>query len=108
MPNPYDVPEWAWAEAAALRSAVIWQSNASNEIIARALLAAERRGIERAAKVAEGEVYHHRYRTWPFWPENSDGGRGNLSEESEIVLHADKIAAAIRQLGEMDRSGPCL
>lgn len=49
MAKPDDVPEWAWEEAAALRSAVNWQSNASNEAIARALLAAERRGIERAA-----------------------------------------------------------
>jgi hypothetical protein len=49
MSRPDGVPEWAWEEAAALRSAVNWQSNASNEAIARALLAAERRGIERAA-----------------------------------------------------------
>lgn len=47
------IPAWALAEAAALRSGVIWQSNASNEIIARALVAAERRGLERAAKVAD-------------------------------------------------------
>lgn len=60
--------------------------------IARALLA-ER---ERAAKIAEGEVYAHRYRTWPFWPVQKDGTRGNRSSASEIVKHCDKIAAAIR------------
>lgn len=36
MTRPDDLPEWAWEEAAALRSAVVWQSNASNEVIARA------------------------------------------------------------------------
>ena len=46
-------PDWAMAEAAALRSAVIWQSNAANEIIALALVAAEKRGMERAAEITK-------------------------------------------------------
>jgi len=44
MSRPSDITEAAWAEAAALRSAVIWQSNAANETIARALMGAEARG----------------------------------------------------------------
>lgn len=73
-----ELPEWAMEEAAALRSAVVWQSNASNEVIARALVAAERRGIERAADIAEG----------------FDGGAG-----TNPWGWPDRIAAAIRQLG---------
>ena len=45
MTRPDDIPEWAWSEAASLRGAINWQSNASNEAIARALLSAERRGL---------------------------------------------------------------
>lgn len=45
------------AEARALRCAVVWESNAAVEVIARALAAAEQRGAERererCAKVAE-------------------------------------------------------
>jgi hypothetical protein len=73
-----ELPEWAMEEAAALRSAVVWQSNASNEVIARALVAAERRGIERSAKVAETG----------YWS-------SALGSETGSV-----IAITIRQLGE--------
>ena len=66
--------KWAMEEAAALRSAVIWQSNASNEVIARALVAAERRGIERAADAGFRAAQH-------------------------VNATADDIATAIRQLG---------
>lgn len=55
MPND-TIPEWAMAEAASLRSAVIWQSNASNEIIAIALVEAERRGRDKAVSVLQTEA----------------------------------------------------
>lgn len=32
-----ELPDWAMAEAAALRSAVVWQSNAANQVISRAI-----------------------------------------------------------------------
>lgn len=52
-----DIPEHIMEEAAALRRAVVWQSNEAVEHIARALAAAEQRGAEkereRCAKVAE-------------------------------------------------------
>lgn len=62
--------------------------------------ATHREAYERAARVAEGEVYHERYRTWPFWPVNETGGRGNRDRDDELVKHCDRIAAAIRALGE--------
>jgi hypothetical protein len=53
--------------------------------------------LEAAAKVAEGEVYEERYRTWSFWPE-IDGGRSNAHRQTDLVKHSDQIAAAIRAL----------
>jgi hypothetical protein len=69
----------------------------------RAEVAALRQAVERArgeereacATIAEGRVYRERYRTWPWWI-NRDGSEGNRSTDSDIVQHADKIAAAIR------------
>lgn len=43
-----DLPEHIMDEAAALRRAVVWQSNEAVEHIARALAAAEQRGREEA------------------------------------------------------------
>ena len=60
-------------------------------MIASAILA-ER---ERCAKIARGDVYHTHYRTWPFWHDFQDGTRGNRSNESDVVGHADDIADAI-------------
>jgi hypothetical protein len=54
--------------------------------------------LEAAAKIAEGEVYHGRYRTWPWWKPQADGTRGNLDKEDPQVKHADATAAAIRAL----------
>jgi hypothetical protein len=63
---------------------------------------AKRDALEEAARVAEGKVYKERYRTWPWWL-NRDGSEGNRSNDSDIVEHADKIAAAIRALkGEVN------
>lgn len=75
---------WQYADGRCDHFAVV-------QAIARAIMA-ER---ERCAKIAKGEVYAHFYRTWPFWPVQKDGKRGNLSNDSEIVKHCDKIAAAI-------------
>lgn len=57
------------------------------------------KALEEAAKIAEGEVYLYRYRTWPWW-QNPDGTKGNRANESELVKHCDVIAAAIRALME--------
>lgn len=54
--------------------------------------------IEEAAKMAEGEQYKGRYRTWPWWKPDQYGNRGNLDKDREIVKHCDDIAAAIRSL----------
>lgn len=94
MTKPDDVPEWAWAAAAALRSAVIWQSNASNEFIAHALMAAERRGIEagreRFARVCEEQA------TAFLSPDYATGQP--LASFSERFA-CGECAAAIRKLG---------
>lgn len=69
------------------------------DALARLLAEAEARGREAereaCALIAEGAPYVGQYRTWPWWT-NPDGSIGNRSNESEIVRHADKIAAAIR------------
>ncbi len=67
------------------------------------LATARREGMEEAAKIAEGEVYLERYRTWPWWKSYGTGNRsGNRAAESDVVIHCDAIAAAIRAAaGEM-------
>jgi hypothetical protein len=60
---------------------------------------ARREEREACAKVAEGKTYKGRYRTWPWWI-NRDGSEGNRSNDSDIVEHADQIAAAIRARGD--------
>ncbi|OAM78208.1 hypothetical protein A3840_06810 [Devosia elaeis] len=83
------VPEWAMAEAASLRSAVVWQSNAANETIARALLAAERRGIERAAAKAD-EVATNPPGEW----------FARVGEDKAYSCGAMDCSHAIRRLGD--------
>lgn len=51
-----EIPEHIWDAARSLRSAVLWESNSSVEHIAQALLAAEKRGKEEAAKIIEDEL----------------------------------------------------
>lgn len=63
-------------------------------VVAPLIAAAER---ERCARMADGTPYHGRYRTWPWWA-NPDGSQGNRENESDVVRHADAIAAAIRAL----------
>lgn len=63
-----------------------------------AISAARAAALEEAAKVAEGEIYHTRYRTWSFWKVGHDGTRGNQANDSSHVKHCDEIAAAIRAL----------
>ncbi len=48
-----NIPDHIWEEARQLRNVVNWTSNASVEAIAMFLLAAEKRGREDAATVAE-------------------------------------------------------
>jgi len=62
---------------------------------------ARQAALEEAARMAEGKVYKELYRTWPWWL-NRDGSQGNASNERDLVQHADKIAAAIRALGEKE------
>ncbi|MCA6303673.1 MAG: DUF550 domain-containing protein [Phenylobacterium sp.] len=64
-----------------------------------------RAGIEEAARVAEGRPYKGRYRTWPWWT-NPDGSQGNRANESDLVQHADKTAAAIRALAAAPATPP--
>lgn len=52
------IPDRIWEDARSLRNAVCWQSNSSVEPIALALLAAEKRGLEEAAKIAGNCVPH--------------------------------------------------
>lgn len=68
--------------------------------VAPLIAAAER---ERCARVADGTPYHGRYRTWPWWA-NPDGSQGNRENESDVVRHADAIAAAIRALSHEENS----
>jgi hypothetical protein len=67
--------------------------------VAAQVEAARREEREAAALIAEGKVYAYRFRTWPWWV-NRDGSEGNRSSDSDIVQHADKIAAAIRARGD--------
>lgn len=67
--------------------------------LAAVIPAIQNAALERAAVVADGVPYHGRYRTWPWWA-NPDGSQGNRENESDVVRHADKIAAAIRALKE--------
>lgn len=69
---------------------------AAFSVVIQRIRAAER---ERCARVADGTSYHGRYRTWPWWA-NPDGSQGNREVESDVVRHADSIAAAIRSLTE--------
>lgn len=53
MTDPDDIPDDVMEAAAALRNAVIWQSNAANVVIARALLAEREKERERIAREIE-------------------------------------------------------
>lgn len=58
----------------------------------------EREALERAAQIAEGRMWHpelygNRYRTWDWWPPES-----NIENAGALACLADEIAAAIRAL----------
>lgn len=53
---------------------------------------------ERAARIAAGDVYQERYRTWLFWPADRLGEPANVDKENRLATHADAVAAAIRSL----------
>lgn len=99
MSKPDWCPQEIWDEADSISGSVGYQGPVEfTELVARAILAAEKRGEERereaCAVVAQGEDYHTHYRTWPWW--KMPDGCGNRSNESDLVRHADSIAAAIR------------
>ena len=56
MSRPDGVPEWAWEESVRIAWPIIWLNadaeQSAHNAIARALVAAERRGIAKAADVA--------------------------------------------------------
>jgi len=87
-----NIPEWAMDAAASLRSAVVWQSNAANEIIARALVDAERRGRMSIADMADA------------YADRADVGAKHATSARQVVAYQReeqtlrKLAAAIRQL----------
>lgn len=85
-------PQWAWDEAYKLASQVVAERGTRMEafqpIVARALVAAERRGVERAAMVAEAQA--------EGWAAGDNNGEFYEFEASACL----SVAAAIRQLGE--------
>lgn len=103
MSKPDDIPKDVWDATDVIaepllgrheRGWVMWPLVwPAREIAARAVMA-ER---ERCAKIAEGQTYKERYRTWAWWLPLRDGTRGNVSQQSEMARHADDIAAAIRE-----------
>jgi len=99
--RPEDVPEELVKLAWEVHCSTPAAANLSPESMRHALAAVLPLAVaeERAecAKVARGTPYHGRYRTWPWWA-NPDGSQGNRENESDVVRHADAIAAAIRAL----------
>jgi hypothetical protein len=65
---------------------------------------ARKAAIEECARIVEGRVVHENYREWP-----QVSSQGNRADDSYIVQHCDKLAAAIRSLAlsSADRVGPC-
>lgn len=57
MAAPKGIPEDIWRSAAALRAAVIWESNEANEIIAGALLAERIIERERCYQIAAEHLF---------------------------------------------------
>ena len=55
---------------------------------------------EACAKIAEGDLFEVRYRTWPHWNPG-----GNLSRERDVAQLAEATAAAIRARGEEKGNG---
>jgi hypothetical protein len=98
------IPEWAMAEAERIgeetygrhvRGFILWPIITEGGLhpklnIALALVAAEKRGIERAAKIAD-EAAAMRARLF-----EENGASLNASK----AVQAEELAAAIRQLGE--------
>jgi hypothetical protein len=86
------IPEWAEREAAGLWVSLGFVNDRLNHLptIALALVAAEKRGIERAAKIAD-EAAAMRARLF-----DENGASLNASK----AVQAEELAAAIRQLGD--------
>lgn len=87
MTRPDWVPEAVWekamADAASLRNAVLWQSNAANEIIALALLSAKNEGKREAAEIAR------------TYRKGVPAGAGDGQTFIPSPLSADEISQAI-------------
>lgn len=81
MTKPDDIPEWAWDEAVSITSQFLakvgWQLEYARPVIARALLDAERRGMDIGFERAELACFHQRSRV-PQCKE-TDWDRGNNS-----------------------------
>ena len=63
--------------------------------LASAIREAVEREREACAKIAEGDLFEVRYRSWPHWNPG-----GNLSRERDVTQLAEATAAAIRARGE--------
>ena len=91
-----ELPDWAKKVAVALMG-VEGDLPPTTHDIARALVGAERRGIERAAKVAERDV------DWSAFGKRDvgqwDGGPDSLRDYRLGIVSGRAIAAAIRQIG---------
>jgi len=100
MARPDDITEAAWAEAAALRSAVIWQSNAANETIARALMAAEARGRAEEREACANEALMYGGRCELRFAAEVRTSRAFRDEIGHRMAAAESIAFAIRKRSE--------
>jgi hypothetical protein len=93
MSKPDDVPEWAWDLAIAIETGYEGSEDGRRpKFIARALIAAERRGIERAAEECD-RFAKTGQRLWA--EDETDRAELHLAQ----AYGAQSCAAAIRQIG---------
>ena len=76
------------------------ESNLPAECRPSAIREAVEREREACAKIAEGDLFEVRYRSWPHWNPG-----GNLSRERDVTQLAEATAAAIRARGEEKGNG---
>jgi len=87
------IPDEIWEAARSLRSAVIWQSNGSVEIIARFLNAERKRAAEIVIAANNGS---NKWREVAFsiLSNNGEGSRTNHQSRPAPILPADATAGA--------------
>jgi len=85
--QPIWLKETFWNGNRPSASRALYTAPPDAEAIRREAVEKER---ERCARIVEGEVFHHRYRTWPAW------GTGNRAQDSELGTLTAALAAAIR------------